>query len=188
MVPPDSVSERLSHGAAGGPLRFRGSSTTCFSIGELKPCSTAHQQRRGQPTDAWRSQREVPSTSGLHGAGPRRGPRRAAPATRADWGGVSARHRAWQGLLSQVPGGSPALLRSTAQPLRRSVFHSKAADKAWAPEPEAIPLPVCLRQNHPLMKGTDRRAEQHFVAQDTKGRAQGVGVRPAGRRPPGGPR
>ena len=96
--------------------------------------------------------------------------------------------RAWQGLLSQVPGGSPALLRSTAQPLRRSVFHSKAADKAWAPEPEAIPLPVCLRQNHPLMKGTDRRAEQHFVAQDTKGRAQGVGVRPAGRRPPGGPR
>lgn len=114
------------------------------------------------------------------------------PATRTDWGGVSARHRAWQGLLSQVTEGSPALLRSTAHPLRRSVFHSKAADKAWAPEPEAIPLPVCLRQNHPLIKGTDRRAEQHFVAQglaqDTKGRAQGVGVRPAGRRPPGRPR
>lgn len=49
--------------------------------------------------------------------------------------------------------------------MRRSVLHSKAADKGWALEPEAIPLPVCLGQNHPRIKGTDQRAEQRFVAQ-----------------------
>lgn len=103
------------------------------------------------------------------------------PATRTDWlGRGSARHRAWQGLLSQVTEGSPALLRSTAHPLRRSVFfHSKAADKAWALSLRPF-LPVCLRQNHPRIKGTgpaglSSTLVAQGLAQDTKGRAQGVG-------------
>lgn len=74
-------------------------------------------------------------------------------------------HRAWQGLQSQAQRGSPAPLRSTAHPLLRSALHSKAADQGWATEPEVIPLPVSLRQNHPRIKGTDQRAEHRFVAQ-----------------------